>query len=263
MSRLPQLLAAALVACSSLPIQAAVPLRGVIRDFCAPGTDSCTQLPDFEGVIGDVVTGMVAPRLSNGLPAPGPRLQDGGATAESFAKWYTDAPGYNRRLPYTLSLQETAPGRLGFSDYSFYPIDGRGFGNQDRIHNYHFTMHVAGRISFDDPTSTADRLFTVSADDDLWVFVDGKLVVDLGGVHGAFSRSFDEEGLKRLGLVADKDYALDLFFAERHTVDSVLDLQTTFNIAPAVPEPASWLLLSAGLGGLAWRRRARARQGAA
>ncbi len=234
---------------------AAVPLQGILRDFCAPSTANCTQLADFEGSIGDVQTGMVRPRLVSGLPVAGPRIGAGGSTPDNFAKWYADSPGYNLRFSHILNLSENSPGILSFDDSSFYPLDQRGYGNQDRIHNYHFTLHVKGSISFTDESAAADRFFDLSGDDDIWLFINGKLVVDLGGVHGTFGRSFTEETLKTMGMVSNRAYTMNLFFAERHTVDSGLHIRTSFDIAPAVPEPSAWALLGVGLFCLACRRR--------
>jgi fibro-slime domain-containing protein len=239
----------------------AVTLTGTVRDFCAPSiAGACTHLtPDFEDSLSGFTPGMVASTLVGGLPVPGPALGAGGSTPANFAKWYTDSPGFNSSMAYSLTLAEGPPGTFTFSDPDFFPIDGMLFGDQGRSHNYHFTLHLEGLLSFSDPTAGADKIFTFTGDDDLWVFVDGKLALDLGGVHGAISASFTEETLKGLGLVAGTSYDLDIFFAERHTVASSFAITTTLDIdpppPPGLPEPGTLLLAAGALLALAARRR--------
>lgn len=238
-----------------------VTLTGTIRDFCAPSiAGTCTTLADFEGAIPGVVTGMVAPTLTAGLPTAGPSIVAGASTAANFAKWYVDSPGFNVSTPTSLTLTEGPPGTFTYSNGTFFPIDGLLYGDQGRSHNYHFTMHLEGLLSFMDPTAGADKSFTFTGDDDLWIFVDGKLVIDLGGVHGAASGSFTEEDLKAKGLTAGTLYDLDIFFAERHTSASTFAITTTLDIAPPVevPEPGTLLLAGSALAALLSGRRRRA-----
>jgi fibro-slime domain-containing protein len=184
-----------------------VTLTGTIRDFCAPSIGStCTRLSDFEGAIPGLTTGMVASTLTGGLPTAGGAIVTGGSTVANFAKWYVDSPGFNLSTPTSLSLTEGPAGTFSYSSSAFFPIDGLLYGNQGRSHNYHFTMHLEGLLSFSDPTAGADKSFTFTGDDDLWIFVDGKLVMDLGGVHGAVSGSFTEEDPESIG--ADRRYVL-------------------------------------------------------
>lgn len=175
----------------------------------------------------------------------------------------TDSPGINMSAPSSVVLAEGPPGTFTFSDSTFFPIDGALFGDQGRIHNYHFTLHLEGLLSFSDPTpGVPEKVFTFTGDDDLWVFVDGKLVLDLGGVHSALSASFTEETLTALGLVAGTAYDLDIFFAERHTVASSFTITTTLDVAPppprGVPAPSPLALLGAALFAAGWAERRRA-----
>ena len=60
------------------------------------------------------------------------------------------------------------------------------------------------------------------------VFVDGELVIDLGGVHGATTQYVD---LDRLGLVDGETYELAFFFAERHRTESNFRISTSLQLA--------------------------------
>ena len=64
--------------------------------------------------------------------------------------------------------------------------------------NYHFGMRTTipfsmtpnGRIDFSDDKSNPIT-FSFSGDDDVWVFIDGHLVIDLGGIHNRLNADID------------------------------------------------------------------------
>jgi fibro-slime domain-containing protein len=234
----------------------AITLTGTIRDFCAPDIPgSCTRLDDFEGAITGVVPGMVSSTL-NGSGLPNYVGGGIGATnATNFARWYTNASGFNLSTPTSLTLSETSPGSeiFTYANSAFFPIDGGLFGNQGLSNNFHFTMHLEGLLSFQQPTDS----FTFTGDDDLWVYVNDRLVMDLGGVHGAATNTFTGANLAALGLTTNTPYSLDIFFAERHTSQSNFNIRTDFSVAgppTSVPEPATLGLFGFGLLALAAAR---------
>jgi fibro-slime domain-containing protein len=62
------------------------------------------------------------------------------------------------------------------------------------------------------------------------VFVNDRLALDLGGVHGAESQTIDFDAQAGvLGLTHGGTYHLDVFHAERHTTESHFRMATTID----------------------------------
>ena len=59
------------------------------------------------------------------------------------------------------------------------------------------------------------------------MFVDGRLVIDLNGVHGAEEQTVD---IERLDLEDGEVYRLSFFFAERHRTQSNFRMQTNLKL---------------------------------
>jgi len=156
----------------------------------------------------------------------------GGITsAESFASWYHTVQGVNIGAALSLTLHLQEDGQYVFDDRTddmyrnlggFFPIDDQHFGNSGGSpdHNFHFTVELNMAFEYD---ADGDQYFRFVGDDDVWVFIDRGLVIDLGGVHSAVEQHVD---LNRLALEDGEIYPIDFFFAERHRTQSNFRIET-------------------------------------
>ena len=202
-------------------------LRGVIRDF-HDSTKVAGANPDFEvtppndvvvhGLVNPTITPGGKPTLSATAPAAGMIK-----SAATFGQWYTDTPGANFSIGQDFVLAAQPDGSFVFDNGAYFPIDGLGFGNEDNPHNYHFTTELHASFSYD-----GGEVFTFRGDDDVWVFVNGKLAFDIGGVHSACTATIDFDArAAELGITKGNAYAIDFFQAERHLTGSNFRIETT------------------------------------
>lgn len=195
-------------------------LTAVLRDFRA-------DHPDMEGTVG-TVRGLVEVDLgSDAKPvyAPdGPTAVTAGQA--EFDQWYRDVDQVNLPFEIPLVLTETAPGMFAFSDDTFFPLDGVGWpGEELEGHNFHFTTEIQGTFEY-----RGGEVFTFTGDDDVFVFVNGKLALDLGGVHGPESATIDfDDQAADLGITTGNIYPLHVFHAERHTSQSNFRIETSID----------------------------------
>lgn len=168
-------------------------------------------------------------------------------SSDSFKQWYRDSASVNLSKSMPLKLNRIAGTKRYVFDSAtdepfksrggFFPINGDLFGNYSTTgKNYHFTTEVECKFVY----SKADSpVFTFTGDDDLWVFIDGKLVMDLGGLHSKREQTLEVNRLA--GLKDGQTYTLKIFHAERHTTDSNFRIETSLQLVPAPMPPTSGL----------------------
>jgi len=210
-------------------------MAGVVRDFQASNVEG--GHPDFEAYTGESPTpGLVAAQLgADGKPVYtaecdtvlNPALCPYGQQTTSksaFDSWYRTTDGVNiARALYLEFVEED--GVYTFGSNSFFPLDDAGYGNSDyeRTHNYGFTTELHAKFEYN-----GGEHFTFTGDDDLWVFINRKLAIDLGGLHASASANLDlDSQAAALGLELGQVYTFDLFHAERHIADSNFRVDTT------------------------------------
>lgn len=156
---------------------------------------------------------------------------------------------------YYYSNPQTASG------YGFFPFDSNR-GATKEAYNFAFGMRVDIPFNLGGDTghygqikgtngSYVDQKFTFSGDDDVWVYIDGKLVLDLGGDHQKASGSINFKDLsvsvstgsntlnnatRNTSFTLDNygdptaEHTLTMFYVERGMVES--NLSFDFNFAP-------------------------------
>jgi fibro-slime domain-containing protein len=194
-------------------------LRVLVRDF------TTFSHPDFGGLKTPAdATGMVAAAL--GTDRKPVRTDAFPEVAEQFVDWYVNLDGTN--VPYVVDLWlEPDAGQFVFDSSRFFPIDAVTVADDMQedmdgtLRNFGFTTELHTSFEYQGGES-----FTFRGDDDVFVFVAGDLVVDLGGVHNSLEGAV---AIDDLGLTVGEVYDLDLFQAERNPFGSNFRLETSLD----------------------------------
>ena len=210
----------------------------VVRDFSETGT---TAHPDFGHYCCNLQKGIVQPLLdANRKPVYSgtdavPIAETSGKTA--FDQWYRDVTGVNQTFYHTLTLLQNTTANSTFAMNSdtdqpwydrcgFFPLDTTpkidsntgnvytytdfnrtctaydsvGFGDEWLNHNFGFTSELRYWFQYQGGES-----LKFTGDDDVWVFINGTLAIDIGGVHPRSAAGVVLDAANGTGQVGDGD----------------------------------------------------------
>ena len=105
---------------------------------------------------------------------------------------------------------------------SGYVNTGNGWHLDTCKHNYSYAMAVSASFKY-----VKGQYFEFRGDDDVWVFINNKLVVDIGGIHEKVEGAVD---LDTLNLTEGREYPFNIFYAERNATGSNFKMRTSINL---------------------------------
>lgn len=152
---------------------------------------------------------------SYGVPSPGDVL-----SADTFYEWWRNVLGINMQTVGTISLVRDTNGTYSFINDDYRPIDGQLLGNEGELHNYHFTLEIDATFTYD---AAGAQWVEFRGTDDMYLFINGRLVMDLGGYGYNKVQYLD---LDRLGLPDGEPARFQLFHAQRQRGLGIFRLMT-------------------------------------
>jgi fibro-slime domain-containing protein len=169
-----------------------------------------------------------------------------------FSDWYNDKDTSTNR-PVLIDLKFTydpASGSYGYDDQNFFPVNagdawkpltaGAPGPFPDLIqdgspNNYGFTLEFHTNFTYQ---KGKGQVFNFRGDDDVWVFINGKKVIDLGGIHNAETALVNLDSVAgAIGITDNRNYPLDFFYAERHCCSSSIRISTSLEFQPLLDLP--------------------------
>lgn len=111
-------------------------------------------------------------------------------SSDNFYRWFHET-SLSKRVDREITFTRKSKNTYSYGSRGIFPLDDVKFSQADEAtstgHNFHFTSHlrIPVKISLD-----GTEEFSFLGDDDVWVFLNNQLILDIGGLHQAVSGKF-------------------------------------------------------------------------
>ncbi len=177
------------------------------------------------------------------------RTDEDGNTRYMFNSAYTDT-AYDQDKGLIYNTQADSFEQIGWAfgnkipAETFNPIPDQGYGRNSNIYlemddihgylpfygntNYDLTLESHSKFVYH---KNSDLFFRFTGDDDVYVFINGILAMDMGGAHPMTKTSINlNDQASRLGLVDGETYDFEFFYMERHGFSANFGIETNIKM---------------------------------
>lgn len=162
-------------------------------------------------------------------------LTDNGTDTYSFEAGYSNNPKY---VDYDRTNGTISQGTGGTATVGFYPLDKLGYEQSglltktsaiDATHNGSFTLRGESQFVYN---KDSNLYFTFTGDDDVYMYINGTLALDLGGAHGRNSKTVNLNDLDatKYGLKEGQVATFTFFYMERCSDASTFGIKTNMEL---------------------------------